>query len=95
MKLFLSHKNWTLLYKRFQIFILFFLKMVYYRILKEMNQFANITPKLRNHSQRIYNFTFGLLYISLSAYNYVQSEFPLPDIRSVYRHMDGILIIKP
>lgn len=58
MKLFLSHKNWNLLNKLFQIFILFFLKMVYYRILEEMNQLAKIVPKLRNHSQRIYNFTF-------------------------------------
>lgn len=43
----------------------------------------------------MYTFAFGLLSISLSAYNYVLSELPLPDIRSVYRHMNELLIIKP
>ena len=66
-----------------------------YRLLDEMNILAQIPPRQRNYSQMIYTFAFGLLSISLSAYNYVQSELPLPDIRSVYRHMGELMMIKP
>ena len=66
-----------------------------YRLLDEMNILAQKQPRLRNYSQMIYTFAFGLLSISLSAYNFVQSELPLPDIRSVYRHMSELMIIKP
>ena len=69
--------------------------MINYRILDELNELAKIIPRQRNYSQLIYTFAFGLLSISLSAYNFVQSELPLPDIRSVYRHMSELLIIKP
>ena len=56
---------------------------------------AQIPLRQRNYSQMIYTFTFGLLSISLSTYNFVQSELPLPNIRSVYRYMNEIMIIKP
>lgn len=66
-----------------------------YRVLDEMNILAQILPKQRNYSLMLYTFAFGLLSISSSAYNYVQSELPLPDIRSVYRHQSELMVIKP
>ena len=66
-----------------------------YRILKEMINLSKMQPKLRNYSQLLYTFAFSLLTISYSAYNFVQSELPLPDIRSVYRHASQLLTIKP
>ena len=66
-----------------------------YRILEEMINLSKIHPNARNYSQLLYYFSFTLLTISLSAYNFVQSELPLPNIRSVYRKMSNILTIKP
>ena len=66
-----------------------------YQVLDEMNILAQILPKQRNYSLMLYTFAFGLLSISSSAYNYVQAELPLPDIRSVYRHQSELMIIKP
>lgn len=66
-----------------------------HRLLDEMNILAQIPPRQRNYSQMIYTLAFGLLSISLSAYNFVQSELPLPDIREVYRLMSELMIIKP
>lgn len=66
-----------------------------YRILDEMISLSKIQPKLRNYSKLIYTLAFSLLTISYSAYNFVQSELPLPDVRSVYRHSGEFLTIKP
>lgn len=66
-----------------------------YRILEEMINLSKMHPNARNYSQLLYYFSFTLLTISLSAYNFVQSELPLPNIRSVYRKMSNILTIKP
>lgn len=66
-----------------------------YRILEKMINLSKIQPKLRNYSRLLYTFAFSLLKISYSAYNFVQSELPWPDIRSVYRHVSQLLTIKP
>lgn len=42
----------------------------------------------------IYTFAFGLLSISLSAYNFVQSELSLHDNRSLFLHISEFMTIK-
>ena len=79
----------------FQTTIYSLSRMQKYQILDELLTLSKIKPKQRNYSQFLYSFAFSLLTISYSAYNFVQSALPLPDIRSVYRHSCELLTVKP
>ena len=70
-------------------------KIKEYELLNDLNEMAKIPPKLRFYPKNIVFFSCALLAIGLSAYLFVQSYLPLPDIRTVYRRQSEFMTVKP